>query len=264
MRGFDRVAYAIAVAGVALLLTAPACAQAAEKQAPAATQKTLQSIEKPALADGDSWTFRTTNESGTNWRQTHDQWSIVHTGSAGNLISIQEVGSRNPPREFLAPGDWSRERSVNGKQTVVNRPFDFPLFGGKTWTVDFTEDNPPDNRQAKRVHWHVTYTVVGWEKVAVPAGTFDVVKVEGNGEWTAEVAPADAAVAGGRKDDQGTTTVVQHRTVVEHTVRGRVYRAFWYAPEIKIFAKVIEEYFNSGGIRTQRLTQELESSKLDG
>ena len=49
-----------------------------------------------------------------------------------------------PPKELLAGADASRSlsRSVNGRQTVVNRPLAFPLNIGKSWIVEYSEDHP--------------------------------------------------------------------------------------------------------------------------
>ena len=42
---------------------------------------------------------------------------------------------------------------------------------------------------------------------------------------------------------------------------GRLYKAFWYVPEIGRWVKSDEEYYGSNGVRTQRFTSELESFK---
>jgi hypothetical protein len=52
---------------------------------------------------------------------------------------------------------------------------------------------------------------------------------------------------------------VQNTT--ERQVTGRLYKAFWYAPEVKRWVKSVEEYYSNGGVRNERYTQELESFK---
>ena len=49
--------------------------------------------------------------------------------------------------------------------------------------------------------------------------------------------------------------------MVPHTVSGRIYRAYWYVPDIKRYVKSVEESYNSSGFRTYRLTEELDSYK---
>jgi hypothetical protein len=162
-----------------------------------------------------------------------------------------------PPTEALIGADWSRFRSVNGKETVANRPFAFPLAVGKTWEVDYTEDNP--NREHKREHVHHVYRVIGWEDVTVPAATFHAIKVEAEGTWTAVVPAAIAAVAGSKLDAQGATTVTQSARTGERTATGRTYKAFWYVPAVKRLVKSVEEYYDNNGVRNERYTNELVS-----
>lgn len=167
-----------------------------------------------------------------------------------------------PPREQLIGPDWSRFRSVNGHETVVNKPLSFPLSIGKTWVVEYTEDHP--NRQHSSEHIRTTYRVTGWEDVTVPAGTFHALKIEADGEWSAAIAPALAAVSGARLDAQGTTTVMQTNKIGAAIFTGRTYKAFWYVPAVKRCVKVVEEVYDPNGVRNQRYSDELESYKVSG
>ncbi len=167
-----------------------------------------------------------------------------------------------PPAEQLVGADWSRSRSVNGHQTVVNRPFVFPLSVGKSWELDYTEQHP--NREQSSAHIKTTYTVTGWEDVTVPAGTFHALKVEGDGEWQAAIAPAVAAASGTRVDAQGATTVMQNRRVAASIVSGRLYKAFWYVPAVKKWVKSLEEFYDANGKRNEQYQDELVSFKVSG
>jgi hypothetical protein len=55
------------------------------------------------------------------------------------------------------------------------------------------------------------------------------------------------------------TTQVEN--TAERQTSGRLYKAFWYVPEVKRWVKSVEEYYSSGGVRNERYTQELESFK---
>ena len=221
-----------------------------------------QSAPAPALAADDSWTYLNTTEIGTNWRQTSTEVRVTHASAASVGISTKVVGSTSPPVEQLTGPDWSRVRNVNGHQTVVNRPFAFPLSVGKSWTIEYSEDNP--NREHTSEHYNTPYKVVGWEDVTVPAGSFHALKIEADGTWAAAIAPAVSAAAGSRVDRQGTTTIVQTNRTMPSTVSGRTYHAFWYVPEVKRWVKSVEEYYSATGTRTSSFKTELQSYKLAG
>ena len=165
-----------------------------------------------------------------------------------------------PPVEHIAGADWSRSRSVNGQQTIINQPLSFPLADGKSWIVDYTEAEL--NRLHSSEHFKTTYTVVGAEDVTVPAGTFHAIKIEAEGEWTATMAAAQSNLTGTRTDATGATTVTQSNKVQPKTFSGRLYKAFWYVPSVKRWAKSLEEYFDANGVRSERAVEELESFKM--
>ena len=50
--------------------------------------------------------------------------------------------------------------------------------------------------------------------------------------------------------------------VAADKVSGRTYRAFWYVPELKRWAKAVEEYYGANGVLMERTSSELESFKL--
>jgi hypothetical protein len=188
-----------------------------------------QTAPAPTLQPDDTWTYRRTTESNPNvWRQVHFEGSIVRNSGATNLIRNREVDSPNPPREILINSDWSNYRSLAGKETVVHRP-----------------------RKLK-------YRVVGWEDIEVPAGKFKALKIEADGVWTGEIAPKVVASISTQAGEQGTTAATQTTKVTAETVTGRLYQAYWYVPEIKS----VEENYDTGGVRSARFTNALESFKV--
>jgi hypothetical protein len=237
---------ACVVAFAAFLVTMPALAD---------------TVDKPAVKPGDTWTYRATHQLGLVGHETHQVATVVRAGPSEVLLSIQEVGSTLPPRDQLVGADWSRFRNVDGKDTVVNRPFDFPLSPGKTWQVEYKDDHPTDRKHSSE---KITekYSVTGWEDVTVPAGTFKALKIECEGQWTAVIAPAVGAAAQTRSDAQGSTVVMQTNRAAPQTVTGRLYKAFWYVPSVKRWIKTDEEYFNTSGARSEVSSDELESYKL--
>ncbi len=225
------------------------------------TPALAQSVDKPVVKAGDTWTERLLHQQGLVGHGTHNVLTVVRADANEILLSIQEVGSTLPPRDQLVGADWSRFRNVDGKDTVVNRPFEFPLSPGKSWEVEYKDDHPT-NRSHSSEQFKEKYTVTGWEDVTVPAGAFRALKVEAEGQWTAVIAPAAGVAAQTRSDAHGSTVVVQSNRVTPQTVTGRLYKAFWYVPSVKRWVKTDEEYFNTSGVQSEKDAEELESYKL--
>lgn len=220
-----------------------------------------QSVDRPILKPGDTWTYKlTTEKSTTDWTQSHEVFTVSRATQSSIYFQSKQEGSTQPPRELVTGIDWSRVRDVNGKETVVNRPLAFPLAVGKTWELDYTEQHP--NKAHKTETFHSKYTVIGYESIQVPAGTFNAVKIEAEGRWEAEIEPNQSAQATIQASQNGTVSIAQVNKTLATTATGRSYKAFWYAPEVKRFVRSEEEYFNNSGVRTERYTSELESFAL--
>jgi hypothetical protein len=225
-----------------------------------ATCAQAESVPAPVLKPGESWTYINTVETAPNgWRQTHDEIVLLRSTSDHIYAEAHQVGATQAPNEVIAGADWSRSRNVNGTETTVNRPLSFPLSDGKTWEVQFTEAHPNVKHDSESVDAH--FKVVGPETVEVPAGKFNAIKIEAEGEWTAQTAPMQTAMGGTIVNQAGTTVVAQTRRATSVTTTGRLYKAFWYVPEIGRWVKSVEEYYGSNGIRSQRISSELESFK---
>jgi hypothetical protein len=224
------------------------------------TLSQAESTSAPVLKPGDTWAYVDTVETGQNgWRQTHDEIVVLRTTSDHIYFETRQTGTTQAAKEVVAGADWSRSRNVNGSQTTVNQPLSFPLSPGKTWEVKYSEAHPNAGHASEA--WDTRFKVVGPESVEVPAGKFNAIKIEAEGEWTAEIAPMQAAAGGTVVNQAGTTVVMQTRKATPATITGRLYKAFWYVPETGRWVKSVEEYYGSNGVRTQRFSGELESFK---
>ena len=233
----------ISIACVAMVITSGALAQA---------------VDRPAVQVGDTWIYRETIEKGsTGWNQIRDELAVTRVTASTIFFTVKPSGSTQAPKEIFFGADWSRARDVNGKETVVNRPLLFPLSIGKSWDLEYTEQNP--NSAHKWEKFDSKYTVVGWEQIEVPAGKFRALKIEAEGHWQAEIAPGQTVTQSGQSGDNATTLVTQVQKSTEKVTSGRTYRAFWYVPEVKRWVKSVEENYSSGGTRSERDTLELES-----
>ena len=219
-----------------------------------------QTLERPALREGDSWTYRLTTEKGqSGWNQTHEEITVTRVTATTVFMSMKASGSTQPPKEVFGGNDWSRSRDVNGKETVVSRPLSFPLSQGKSWEVVYQEDNPNKHHKSEKFENH--FTVVGFETLEVPAGKFRALKIESDGHWEADLAPEQTVVQGAQSGQGGATLVTEVQKTTAKHVTGRLYKAYWYVPEIKRWVKSIEEDYSSDGVRNERFTVELESFK---
>ncbi len=222
-----------------------------------------QSIDRPAVQEGDTWVYRSTTEKGpTGWNQWREEVAVTRVTASTIFFTVKPSGSTQAPKEVFLGNDWSRARDVNGKETVVNRPLLFPLSPGKSWDVVYTEQNPNKNHRWEKLD--TKYTVVGWEPIDVPAGKFRALKVESEGRWQAELAPGQSVIQGAQANDSGTTMITEVQKTQSKEASGRTYKAFWYVPEVKRWVKSVEEYYSSGGVRSERYTQELESFNASG
>jgi hypothetical protein len=191
-----------------------------------------QTAAQPVLQPQDTWTFRRTTETQPNvWRQMHFEGTVLRSSASTTLMQNKEVDSPNPPREILIGSDWSSFRSLSGKETIVHRPFTFPMSVGKSWDLEFTADHP-SNKSHKSETRKLKYRVVGWEEVEVPAGKFKALKIEADGSWSGEIAPRTTASTATQSGAQGATAIAQTVNVTAETVTGRLYQAYWYAPQV--------------------------------
>jgi hypothetical protein len=216
-----------------------------------------EAIESPHFELGDRWTYRQSVETPNAFKEQRDTLQLTRTTSSNLYLEVHVEGSSQPARSIVMASDWSRVRSVNGEETVVAQPMNFPLSAGKSWKLHYREEHP--NARHGWEDWTVTYTVVGHETVQVPAGSFDAIKIEGEGRWTAEVLPSSTATASAVGASGNAGVGAQVVTTQAHQATGRTYKVAWYVPAVKRWVKSVEEYYGSGGIRNERYVSELES-----
>jgi hypothetical protein len=135
-----------------------------------------QTIERPASAIGDSWTYRVVD---------HRSGSAVHTEiytvtkklDDGYEITIKR--SDRPERIFKTTLNLNTLADVPGHSVVERQFFDWPLVAGKTWEFGYPEAS---QRFPGLVYqYRFKARVVGTDEVTVPAGKFQAVKIEYDG-----------------------------------------------------------------------------------
>jgi hypothetical protein len=216
-----------------------------------------ENLAQPQYSPDDVWIYRDQFEKGATHRETHDEISVIRVNDRSILLGVKAAGSQNLAKEVMFGLDWSRFRNLNGVETTVNRPLAFPLAAGKSWNVDYVENNP--NQQVLRVHRVLPYRVSGWEEIVVPAGKFRALKIEANGNWDADTAPRVIDNAVVMRNGVAAAQSTERKVLPSSKVGGRIYNAYWYAPQVKRWVKAIEESYAPDGTRSESSLSELES-----
>jgi hypothetical protein len=242
-----------------LVLAAMACVASATLHA--------QTIDRPTIKEGDKWRYAATIEEIKGGplvasSREFDVW-VTRVGSHSFLMATKPKDSNMPPREIGVNLDWSTSLVKEGEEKVVNRPYVFPLKPGMSWDVDTTDTHPAPG--VKTLRNKLRYTVLGWEEIKVPAGSFKALKIEAEGIWSREFEPQGARASSTTSvGPNGQATVLNTQDArTPDPVGGRMYRLTWYAPEVKRDVKMIAEDYTPVGSVQHRTTQELESFSVN-
>jgi len=192
-------------------------------------------VDKPQLAVGDRWTFKSVDLQKNEEIQSYEYRVTSISGDDVEMTrtvlasaTATDIGKSSVQKVTAATWTFVNARILEGKYVA----FAFPLDAGKTWEYEYKYPNA----EGPPATWSTKAKVEGWEEVRVPAGTFKAIKVVHEGRWS--------RVAGG------------------YSISGTAIETFWYVPEIKWFAK--REFLNrrAGGIVYDNIRNELVSREL--
>jgi hypothetical protein len=184
-------------------------------------------VERPELSVGDRWSYVERDvvprQESKSTREIESRQESAYVVRDSNE-DVKGVSARTRRLSL----HLNRLRTING-QTSDSGWFQFPLvpgkkYGAKELWVNSAGDSGYDD---------MTYAVVGTEKVTVPAGTFDTVKVEGEGRWY------NTSV---NRSDKKTVTL-------------------WYAPEAKAMIRFYQQEWNRGAVNSEG-TMELVGARI--
>jgi hypothetical protein len=214
-----------------------------------------QDLNLPKFTPEDSWIYHETIQKGDKTKVSDSEISVVRADSEDLLVGVKAVGSTQSPVEVMFKPDWAKFRGLNGVETVVSRPLAFPLSLGKSWNVKYVEINPSPRHV--REAFDIAYKVAGWEDVTTPAGAFKALRIEGKGNWVADIAARvqnNAVVA-----QQGAAMAQSTQSLVQGAQRttGRIYHVVWYVPEVKRWVKSRDETLSSTGQVSDSVDAEL-------
>ena len=134
-----------------------------------------QAADVPAVTVGESWTYRV-RDGYTGLDRGTERYRVQQV-SAGNITVAREGSGVAEVEIYDSRWNWLKRPAANLQSfdySPAYKAFDFPLAPGKRWSERITATDPRDGR---RFPVHVDGQVIGWERIKVPAGEFDALKI---------------------------------------------------------------------------------------
>lgn len=189
-------------------------------------------VERPDVRPGDWWTYRVTNLLNRTTRTTTLETTTV---TASRIETRRKAGDSATADQGVIEEwdrDWNLLQTADVKFTPFYPTFRFPLEKDKSWSgsVSWSGSGVTTQHDLK-------LRVAGWERVTVPAGTFDSIRVDVRGYI--------------------------HTTTGSGFGQGTIKDTMWYAPAIRQIVKheIDQQIFRSSFIRNERW--ELTGHKTD-
>ena len=151
------------------------------KPVPVATpalEKSSGQIDAPAVVSGDTYTYETLDHAEPKFNNITTR-TITSVGAHGfemNVVNAKSGYTRQLYYDLNANLIASRGSAGEGfEYQPALQYFNFPLKSGDTWGATSTETN----KKTGKIRTHVVKgTIGGMERVTVPAGEFQVIKIE--------------------------------------------------------------------------------------
>lgn len=205
--------------------------KAAPPAAPAAVgpEKKIERIAAPSLKLGDSWTY-----------QSIDLLSGSVTGKNTMTLTAVTADTWRFGEGYVTDKSWNllhetKDGKLVQKWTPKRPTYEFPMEIGKTWASTAVRDAP--DRVVEQAY---TFKVIRQERVIVPAGVFDTLRVEGSNKYKAKK----------KKDGSSGEGVGVHR--------------YWYSPEAARVVAYEYEETNWKGVVSKKDRFELVAYKRGG
>lgn len=126
---------------------------------------------------GDFWEY-TVRDGYTNLPRGVYRYEVKSADASGVVVDVTRDNQRVETLVY-APGWNPREAPLPGMSTLRFNPplpeYAYPLEPGKSWS-SFVESNDPATGRTYRTQ--VQARVVGWERIQVPAGAFDALRIQ--------------------------------------------------------------------------------------
>jgi hypothetical protein len=183
-------------------------------------------VAAPDVKVGDRWKFRLVDPF-TGVAQEGNQQLIADVQPDGFVVEETAPGAE--PRLLPFDREWNGFQEVKGRVEHQVR-VRFPLEPGKSWSSRYEWVNA----RSRHGQYDMTYRVGSPERITVPAGTFDVLRIEGSGTW--------------RNFTTGASGIIQETR--------------WYAPSARNMVRRTVTSRYAGGARDQDQVIELQEMQL--
>lgn len=134
------------------------------------------SVTAPTARAGEQWRY-VAHDGYT--RLPRGEVTVVVTGAGSDAIRVTRTASGQTYEEQYTPAGGWLARQLTNLQPLRFQPalsaLPFPLQAGKTWHETVVATDPATGLQYRV---RVDGRVQGWERVRVPAGEFDALRVE--------------------------------------------------------------------------------------
>ncbi|WP_206956334.1 hypothetical protein [Trinickia acidisoli] len=148
-----------------------------------------QTADTPDVKVGDHWEYKRAGLLGDGGAS---DFAMTVTAVDSDHIAVEQSWGKSGDKKTAQYGrDWSAVSADGGASAVF---LNFPLTPGKSWDTVESVINSAGNRIERHIH----LAVQGVDHVTVPAGTFDAVKIVGEGIWQ-NMNPAYSGVHAGFK-----------------------------------------------------------------
>ena len=186
-----------------------------------------QGTDKPDVHVGDRWSWQHTNLA--NEKDYTIIEDVIEVSASEIRTRVRTKGNTNSSIATYTP-EWNPLDVVYAKYTPFLKEYVFPLDAGKKWDGSADKMLFSNGKHAK---FFLTGEVVAFEKVTVPAGTFDAYKVN---------------------------IVLDATGTDEDAQIGNTVETYWYAPSVKRYVKYENTYKRDGRVRNKSLYELLEYS----
>ena len=143
-------------------------------------------VAAPTVRTGDTWAY-SAHDGYTHLPEGDFEYRV--TAVKDDVVTVDAIHEGRASRERYAPNGAWLERPLTNLQDFRYEPalaaLPFPLRAGQRWQ-QYVKATDPATGRAYRVR--IDGEVLGWERIRVPAGEFDALKVErlmyaGNGDY---------------------------------------------------------------------------------
>ncbi len=135
------------------------------------------SVAPAQVRVGDFWEYRV-RDAYTNFDRGLRRYAVSYAGADRIVVDVTEDGHRADALVY-APGWNGLEHQLTNLQRFSYAPafpaYAYPLEPGKTW---YTVVNATDAVTQRQYRVHTRGKVVGWERIKVPAGEFDALRIQ--------------------------------------------------------------------------------------